>query len=273
MKDLFLLLPFHWHFLCSSWINRISKSATGSNTFASYSRSSCSAHPIWQSGDNPAASPTAPERRWLVYHWSKGGHTADGQWALLAASRHHRAPPRATSAAPNCTSRHSCEMLITKCSTAEQASVNAGHPSLVGRQEAETLFLLLLSSLLPHYGEFLVPTYAEVEIQNKPQKPMCWCQNARAEPKRKPVAGWGSAPRGKQGCQSYSLSQPPPGLIAVEVGLVVLPVVGGKAQNSRLCSSDLYTSVTPGSFEGVFLLSSGIAAAVKSLLKCLQLGL
>lgn len=80
-------------------------------------------------------------------------------------------------------------MLITKCSTAEQASVNAGHPSLVGRQEAETLFLLLLSSLLPHYGEFLVPTYAEVEIQNKPQKPMCWCQNARAEPKRKPVAG------------------------------------------------------------------------------------
>lgn len=54
---------------------------------------------------------------------------------------------------------------------------------------------------------------------------------------------------------------------------MLLPFVGDNAQNSRLCFSDLYTSVMSGSFEGVFLLSSDIAAAVKCLLKCLHQGL
>lgn len=62
----------------------------------------------------------------------------------------------------------------------------------------------------------------------------------------------GSAPGGTQGCQSDGLSWLPPGLIAVEVGLVLLPCVGGNVRKSRLCFSDLGVSVRSRSFEVVF---------------------
>lgn len=67
---------------------------------------------------------------------------------------------------------------------------------------------------------------------------MRWYQNARAELKRKPgpaeARSTGSTLTGKQDCQSHSLPRTPPGLTAVDVGLVLLPCVGGNATEQQV---------------------------------------
>lgn len=157
---------------------------------------------------------------------------------------------------------------------------NTGHPSLVGRQVAETLFFLLF--FLTFFSFQKIPS-AYRHAQQSRLKISLRSQCADAEMQElSPKGSLGlaeaysmcSAPVRKQRCQTGGLSWPPPSLIAVEMSLVLLPSVGGGAQNSTLCFSDLYTSVWSGSFEGClfgfFLLSSETADLVKLLLKCLH---
>lgn len=90
IKDLLILLPLYWLFLCSSWTNWTSKSATGSNTFASHSHRSCSAHTIWQSRDSLTASlvKLGMGRLALV--------TAQARWYLAAGDTHGLTMPQGT---------------------------------------------------------------------------------------------------------------------------------------------------------------------------------
>lgn len=113
MTDLFPLLAFNCHFLCSSWTDWINRSVTGSKASASYSHRNCSAHIVWQSGCSLTASSSMPDTQRLVYLWLEQGHAAGWQWERLMAALHHGAPSCASSATPNCASHCGCEMFIT----------------------------------------------------------------------------------------------------------------------------------------------------------------
>lgn len=156
---------------------------------------------MWQSRDSLAASLAMLGTGWWVQLWLQHRHAAGLQQVMPVASLRRRAPSHATCAAHSCASRCCCEMLIIKRSTAEWAGATLDITGWWGHRWQKPSS----SVFFPHL--FLIsanPLCSAVKTQNKPQKQMCWCWNARAEPKRKPGAGWGLQ-RALSSCQKAEM--------------------------------------------------------------------